>query len=512
MTALLSGNGGGGNAGTGGDTINLSLISHTNVGKTTLARTLIGRDIGEVRDEAHVTTTAEVHLLIDTPAGDRLMLWDTPGFGDSVRLARRLAQAGNPIGWFMSELWDRYRDRPFWLNQRAVRHVLDEADVVLYLVNASETPEDAGYLDAELKVLALIGKPVIVLLNQLGAPQPAAAQAADVQRWRVHTSAFACVRDALALDAFTRCWVQESRWLGAVSAVLPPSRRAAFERLRQGRLDAGRGVWRASMQVLAQRLARAALDREEVPGAGWRGRLQEVGAAIGLRGDAATPREQAMQQLARRLEADVRQTTDRLIALHGLQGRAAAVVLERMAEHFAAREPVSEGKAAAVGGAVAGALAGLKADLISGGLTMGGGALAGGVIGALGALGLARGFNVVRGVERPTLAWSAPMLDELFRTALVSYLAVAHFGRGRGEWAAAEDPAFWQEAAGAALESHRERLRELWSQRDESDPAGFQTALFDLLAEASAALLMQLHPDAPLELFDSSAIPAPAAA
>ena len=32
----------------------LSLVSHTNVGKTTLARTLLRRDVGEVRDEAHV--------------------------------------------------------------------------------------------------------------------------------------------------------------------------------------------------------------------------------------------------------------------------------------------------------------------------------------------------------------------------------------------------------------------------------------------------------------------------
>ena len=34
--------------------LSLSLVSHTNVGKTTLARTLLGRDIGEVRDEAQI--------------------------------------------------------------------------------------------------------------------------------------------------------------------------------------------------------------------------------------------------------------------------------------------------------------------------------------------------------------------------------------------------------------------------------------------------------------------------
>ncbi|MCU0940031.1 MAG: GTPase domain-containing protein, partial [Burkholderiaceae bacterium] len=62
--------------------ISLSLISHTNVGKTTLARTLLRRDVGEVRDAAHVTETADRFLLIGTPQGDELLLWDTPGFGD----------------------------------------------------------------------------------------------------------------------------------------------------------------------------------------------------------------------------------------------------------------------------------------------------------------------------------------------------------------------------------------------------------------------------------------------
>ena len=93
-------------------TIALSLISHTNAGKTTLARTLLGRDVGEVRDAAHVTVESSSFTMIETEFGDRLLLWDTPGFGDSARLAKRLAQQGNPIGWFLSQIWDRFRDRP----------------------------------------------------------------------------------------------------------------------------------------------------------------------------------------------------------------------------------------------------------------------------------------------------------------------------------------------------------------------------------------------------------------
>ena len=127
-------------------TLSISLVSHTNVGKTTLARTLLGRDIGAVRDEAHVTEAAEPHTLIESADGDRLLLWDTPGFGDSQRLARRLAQAGNALGWVLTEVWDRWRDRAFWASQRAIRHELGEADVALYLANAAEQPDDAGYL------------------------------------------------------------------------------------------------------------------------------------------------------------------------------------------------------------------------------------------------------------------------------------------------------------------------------------------------------------------------------
>ena len=249
--------------------LSLSLVSHTNVGKTTLARTLLGRDIGEVRDAAHVTETAEPHVMVEGPSGDRLLLWDTPGFGDSQRLARRLAQAGSPLGWVMTEVWDRWRDRAFWASQRAIRHVLDQTDVALYLVNAAEAPEDAGYLAAELQVLSLLGKPVIVLLNQLGEPGTPADEAVQLQRWQAHLAGLAGAAGrvdpaaallpgdvagagagaaatrphaVLPLDAFTRCWLQEALLLQAVADALPPDRRPAMHRLAD--------AWRQQQQLV----------------------------------------------------------------------------------------------------------------------------------------------------------------------------------------------------------------------------------------------------------------------
>ena len=491
-------------------TIALSLVAHTNVGKTTLARTLLGRDIGEVRNDEHVTHTAERHVLVQAPHGEtleRLELWDTPGFGDSERLAKRLAQAGNPIGWFLSEVWDRLQNRAFWYSQRAVRHILDESDVVLYLVNASENPADVAYLDAELKVLDLIGKPVVVLLNQIG--EPMTPQLADVerQRWKARVSTAKCVKDVLLLDAFTRCWVQEGRLLEAVAKSLP-HRQAQFGRLNAAWQQRNQQRWQASMNVLAQRLCRAALDKETINEAGWSSKFKEAGAALGKAmglGDGDhTPKALAMQALSKRLDTDIRSNMDALIALHHLDGHASSAVLTRLAEHYAVQAPQSEGKAALWGGVVTGALMGLKADILSGGLTLGGGMLAGGVLGALGGAGLARGYNLVTGVETPTIAWTPDVLDDLTRSALLGYLAVAHFGRGRGEWTQTEPPAFWVERIETALAPQFGKLHAVWETLSTLNPTDdlaelpdtSQATLQAILIQTSQTVLEGLYPEA----------------
>ena len=249
----------------------LSLISHTNVGKTTLARTLLRRDVGDIRDGAHVTDAATGYTLIESAAGDALRLWDTPGFGDSARLLRRLRRSDNPLGWLLTQVWDRYADRPFFSSQLAVRNVRDEADVVLYLVNAAEDPAGAGYLDPEMQILGWTGKPVLVLLNQLGAPRPAEQERADIERWAAHLAGYPWVRGTLAFDAFARCWIQEHALLERIAAALPEGARETFARLAAAWRARNEEVFRRSVDVLADELAAVAADVEQVAHPGhWR--------------------------------------------------------------------------------------------------------------------------------------------------------------------------------------------------------------------------------------------------
>ena len=478
--------------------VDLSLVSHTNVGKTTLARTLLRRDIGEVRDRPHVTEVAEAHVLIDTPEGDALRLWDTPGFGDSARLLKRLRAADNPLGWLMTQVWDRYTDRPFYSSQQAMRNARDESDVVLYLVNAAEDPASAGYVEVEMQILGWLGKPVLLLLNQTGPPRGPAADAAEEAAWRQHLAAYPWVRGALGLDAFARCWVQEDQLLGAVREVLAADRGEAFDRLRNAWRRRNLELFDASMSTLAAQIAAAATDREAVQPQRLRDKASRWVGSVVRGGEPADPDlERAMTALAKRLDAAVREATDRLIALHGLSGRAADAILARVAGQFDVSRSADVGKSGVIGGLVSGALAGLVADLHAGGLTFGAGALIGGILGALGASGAAQAYNLVRGAESGRVGWSAAFLTQRFTAALLRYLAVAHFGRGRGAWVEGEYPEHWQPLVESVAGRRREVLDAVWTRAAQGAAReDIEGALQPVVTAAAREVLVHLYPGA----------------
>ncbi|WP_322405559.1 GTPase domain-containing protein [Massilia luteola] len=476
--------------------IQFALVSHTNNGKTTLARTLIGMDVGEVRDAAHVTVFAEAHTLQTSGAGDRLLLWDTPGFGDSVRLLKRLASAGNPIGWFLREVFDRYRDRPFWLSQQALRAAKDAADVVLYLVNSSEDPRDAGYLPAEMRILEWLGKPVVVLLNQLGPPRPDEQEQAEQARWKAHLDQFSIVRDVLALDAFARCWVHEDVFYERVGRVLDDSKRDGYARLLAAWQANNVQRFRASVDLGAQMLAGAARDSEAIAQEGKAGFLKSALKAVGIGKDEQKRQDAAMAGLVERLERRIGDTTVGLLRLHRLDPGDAGRINARVRENFAVRAPIDKAQAGLLGAVVSGAATGLSADLMAGGLTLGGGALLGAIVGALTMAGAAWGFNTTTDRDRPTVQFADPFLRTLLVGSVLRYLAVAHFGRGRGNFVEGEAPPFWQAEVERSVARHEAELAPLWKDvRAAADAAAAAAAVQALLGRVIVETLEHLYPE-----------------
>jgi hypothetical protein len=443
-----------------GQDVTLSLISHTNVGKTTLARTLLRRDVGEVLDQAHVTEEAESFTLIEA-GSDRLIAWDTPGFGDSARMMKLLRRERNPLGWLLHQTWDRVANRPLYCSQRAIRNVRQEADVVLYLVNAAEEPHDAGYVPLELELLSWVERPVVLLLNQIGT---GGSEAGD--RWREYVEDWPVVRDVLPLDAFTRCWVEEDRLFTRIAALLEGEKRGAMETLAAAWSRRNLVVYEASIERMTSYLAAAAADHE-VPGPGSED--DDKPDALRFFREAlkftSIDKKRAMKRLNRRLDRATAQLMHELIAEHGLEGSSAPKIEQRV-QDFQVKGggmPWNERSGALAGAVVSGALSGLAADVLSGGLTLGGGMIAGGILGALGGAVVGRGYRLVGGGERPSVRWAPEFLDRLTEQVVLRYLAVAHFGRGRGQYQDREYPKHWSASVEAALATQHPALERVWA-------------------------------------------------
>jgi len=470
------------------DTVTLSLVSHTNAGKTTLTRTLLRRDVGEVRDAPHVTLFSEEHVLLRAGEAE-LRLWDTPGFGDSARLLKRLKRESNPVVWFISQTWDRMVDRPLWCSQQALKNVREAADVVLYLVNAAETPGAAGYLAAEMEILSWVKKPLLVLLNQVVEAPSLAAEIQEVEAWRTELKRWDFVCGVLTLDAFTQCWVQEDRLMGMIAGVVDQAKSPAFAKLKETWHAEHVRVFEDSMAVLAEQLTASALDGEEVR---TETILEKVGIARGsLTREFESARKKMTAQLAQRME----QTTNRLIELHGLSGIASRQMIQTSRDHFQVPQKVHESIWSALGGAATGAAAGLLADLKAGGLSFGGGALLGTLGGGLGAYALAKATNLVRGGDTH-VHWSREHFLEQVQLAVLSYLAVTHFGRGRGSWEDTGAPVRWREATQAVVQDQRAAWDHIWKLAVEQGamPEVVLREARRLAQEAGRRVLQRLYP------------------
>lgn len=473
--------------------ITLSLISHTNVGKTTLARTLLRRDVGVVDDAPHVTTVNEAYPAIQAD-GSELLLWDTPGFGDSHRLLKRLQRERNPVLWFLSQSWDRIVDRPLWCSQQALKNVRDDADVILYLVNAAEPPESAAYVKAEMEILGWVKKPVIVVLNQTGPPQPDTVENAEIEGWTAHMRQFECVKDIVPMDAFARCWVHEHRLLERIAAALAKDKKRVFEPLQKAWQARNEEVFRQSAKILGGLLASAARDGVEV-------RAESLKEKLGIgRGEINRAYNEARRVLAERLAERIEAATNELIHIHGLEGQAGRKLGTVSRQHFREPEKISESVWSVVGSFAGGAMGGLIADLKLGGMTFGGGALLGGLATGLGAYALIRSYNLVRG-DDSKLHWSLEHFREQVRLAVLCYLAIAHFGRGRGAWSEGEQPAHWSEPIEDAIQAHRAEVDRLWKQGGGSkDTLGenlarqFEAVLNRMLRDVLSSLYSNVNP------------------
>ncbi len=95
-------------------------------------------------------------------------------------------------------------------------------------------------------------------------------------------------------------------------------------------------------------------------------------------------------------------------------------------------------------------------------------------------------------------------LQTLLVGAVLRYLAVAHFGRGRGNYVESEAPPFWQAEVEAALaRAGHATWRLLWQEvRAAPDLGRASTRVLALIEPAADATLARLYPGAAAALPD----------
>ena len=119
-----------------------------------------------------------------------------------------------------------------------------------------------------------------------------------------------------------------------------------------------------------------------------------------------------------------------------------------------------------------------------------------------GVMVLAIVVGIAGGITRDVLIGIPPQTFRDWR-----YLAVAHFGRGRGDYEESEYPAHWGAAADAVTQDVRLRLKAIWEDGRGGEAAVVADRLAACLGECAARLLLGLYPEAG-ELLSAEASPA----
>ncbi|MGJ3442426.1 GTPase/DUF3482 domain-containing protein [Pseudomonas sp. Je.1.5.c] len=352
--------------------LKLAVVGHTNVGKTSLLRTLT-RDVGFGEVSHRPSTTRHVEGARLSVDGEPLLeLYDTPGLEDAIALLDYLERLERPgerldgparLQRFLQGSEARQR---FEQEAKVLRQLL-ASNAGLYVIDARE-PVLAKYRD-ELQVLASCGKPLLPVLNFVASGQHREPE------WREALA-------RLGLHALVR-----------FDSVAPPEdgERRLYESLALLLEDARPSLQRLIDDQQAQRLARQHSGKRLIA-------ELLLDCAACRRSVEAEPAAEAKAIEA--LRQDVRQREQRcveaLLKLYAFRREDAnagdlPLLDGRWGDDLFNPETLKLLGVRLGSGVAAGAAAGAGVDLLVGGLTLGAAALAGAIAG--GALQTARNYG-----------------------------------------------------------------------------------------------------------------------
>ena len=352
--------------------LKLAVVGHTNVGKTSLLRTLL-RDVGFGEVSHRPSTTRHVEGARLSVDGEALLeLYDTPGLEDAIALLEHLERLERPgerldgparIGRFLDGPEARQR---FEQEAKVLRQLL-ASDAGLYVIDARE-PVLAKYKD-ELAVLAGCGKPLLPVLNFIHAANQREGEWRDaLARLGLHAR--------VAFDTVAPPLDGERRLYESL-ALLIESARPQLERLIADHEAQAEARRQAGARLIAELLLDCAACRRSVA---TQPQIEQ--------GEIA-----ALHQAVRQREQQCVDALLRLYAFRRDDARAADLPLTdgRWGDDLFNPETLRQLGVKVGGGMAAGAATGVGIDLLVGGVTLGAAALLGALAG--GGLQTARNYG-----------------------------------------------------------------------------------------------------------------------
>ncbi|MDU8599485.1 DUF3482 domain-containing protein [Pseudomonas syringae] len=352
--------------------IKLAVVGHTNVGKTSLLRTLTGDvSFGEVSHRPSTTRHVEgARLSVD---GEALVeLYDTPGLEDAIAMLDYLERLDRPgerldgparLARFLEGSEARQR---FEQEAKVMRQLLG-SDAGLYVIDARE-PVLAKYRD-ELAVLASCGKPLLPVLNFVSAQQHREPE------WREALSRLGLH----ALVRFDSVAPPEDggRRLYESLALLLESARPRLERLIEDQEKQRTAKRHSAARLIAELLIDCAACRRSVE-------------------TSAEQEQQAVEALRKAVRQREQQCVEALLKLYAFRKDDVSssdlpLMDGRWGDDLFNPETLKLMGVRVGGGVAAGAAAGAGVDLMVGGVTLGAAALVGAIAG--GALSTARSYG-----------------------------------------------------------------------------------------------------------------------
>lgn len=342
--------------------LTLAVVGHTNVGKTSLLRTLT-RDVSFGAISHRPSTTQHVEGARLSVDGEALIeLYDTPGFEDAVALYDYVTQGARvgerldgpeQIQRFLKSSEARQR---FEQEAKVLRQLL-QSDAGIYVIDARE-PVLAKYRD-ELAILAMCGKPLLPVLNFINSPEQRESA------WR-EVLARIGLHAVVRFDTITPPIDGEQRLYDNLSLILD-SQRSRLQRLidhNQAQVQARRS---AGYRLIAELLIDISACRRSV-------HPNHLDTAIQKLHDDVRQREQ------RCVEALLQ-----LYAFRKEDAQADALPLEegRWGDDLFNPATLKNMGIKVGGGIAAGAATGVGIDLITGGLSLGMATVVGAAVGGL---------------------------------------------------------------------------------------------------------------------------------